>query len=333
MSLDKLILQTRERFPHYSHAAVEIVPLEKGGSDRRYYRIGFSAEYSLILVKYNPARKENERFVALANFLGGIGVNAPFIYFCDSEQGLIWMQDLGEEDLWHHRSESWPVRRRLYESTLEEVAGLHGTNLELVHQLNLQPGFDESLYRWEQNYCLENCFGRCFQREENELSRLRRHPVFLDMARQLASYPRVLVHRDFQSQNVIIWDDQVYLIDFQGMRPGLAQYDLASLLYDPYVQLTEKERDHLVRFYFQRAGAGWTYGEFYRVFLQCAIQRLMQALGAYGYLGLVGLKPDFLRHIRPAIASLAIVARKLDGLSFFADWLEQLPQKPSNSKS
>ena len=69
MSLERLIDQTRERFPHYHESKVEILPLEKGGSDRYYYRVRLSADHSLILVKYNPEKPENERFVAIANFL------------------------------------------------------------------------------------------------------------------------------------------------------------------------------------------------------------------------------------------------------------------------
>jgi aminoglycoside/choline kinase family phosphotransferase len=66
----------------------------------------------------------------------------------------------------------------------------------------------------------------------------RKHFAFVNLAKRLASYRRVLVHRDFQSQNIIVWNEQAYLIDFQGVRPGLPQYDLASLLFDPYVALT-----------------------------------------------------------------------------------------------
>ena len=163
MSLERLIDQTRERFPHYTESKVEILPLEKGGSDRRYYRVRFSTDHSLILVKYNPEKPENERFVAIANFLNGIGVNAPLIYYHDQDQALIWMQDLGEEDLWHHRNEPWAVRRCFYEATLDQAALLHSSELALAEKLHLQPEFDESLYRWEQNYCLENCLGLYFR--------------------------------------------------------------------------------------------------------------------------------------------------------------------------
>jgi phosphotransferase family enzyme len=57
-----------------------------------------------------------------------------------------------------------------------------------------------------------------------------KHSAFVNLAKRLASYRWVLVHRDFQSQNIIVWNEQAYLIDFQGVRPGLPQYDLASLL-------------------------------------------------------------------------------------------------------
>jgi N-acetylmuramate 1-kinase len=328
MSIERLIDQTRERFPHYNESKVEILPLEKGGSDRRYYRVRFSAEHSLILVKYNPEKSENERFVALANFLNGIGVHAPSIYHHDREQALIWMQDLGEEDLWHHRDEPWGVRRRFYEAALDEVALLHSSEPGLAENFHLHPEFDESLYLWEQNYCLENCLGLYFEVPAEELKRLREHPAFLGLAKRLASLRRVLIHRDFQSQNVIIWDEKAYLIDFQGLRPGLPQYDLASLLLDPYVSLSQQERAHLLKYYFDRNGHGWTFSEFQRVYLECGIQRLMQALGAYGVIGVLREKKEFLRHIRPAISTLIEVASLADDFSFFAQFLTGLPDRP-----
>jgi N-acetylmuramate 1-kinase len=328
MSLDLLLDQTRERFPHFSESKVEILPLEKGGSDRHYYRIRFSAEHSLILVKYNPEKPENERFVAVANFLNGIGVNAPLIYHHDQEQALIWMQDLGEEDLWHHRDEPWTVRRRFYEAALDQLALLHSSPVALGEKLHLQPGFDESLYLWEQSYCLENCLALYFQVPAGEIKRLQEHPAFRDLAKRLASYRRVLVHRDFQSQNVIIWGEQAYMIDFQGMRPGLPQYDLASVLLDPYVALGQQERAHLLRYYFERSNHDWQFAEFEKIYLDCGIQRLMQALGAYGVIGVLREKKEFLRHVLPAIKTLIEVASLSEDFSFFAEFLIVLPDRP-----
>ena len=333
MSVDLLLDQTRERFPHYNQAKVEILPLEKGGSDRRYYRVRFSGDYSLILVKYNLEKAENARFVGIANFLDGIGVNAPLIYFHDPDQGLIWMQDLGEEDLWQYREDSWPVRRRFYEATLEQVMVLHQTDISLGGSLGLQPAFDETLYRWEQNYCFDNFLRLVLRISESEVDALRNDRRFQDLAARLAAHPRVLIHRDFQSQNVILWDGEVYLIDFQGMRSGLAQYDLASILFDPYVALTGKERDLLLRYYFERNDQNLRFSEFERLFLECAIQRLMQALGAYGTIALIRGKPEFLRHIRPAIKNLIEVASLIGDFKFFAEFLDRLPEIPRSSNS
>jgi aminoglycoside/choline kinase family phosphotransferase len=328
MSLERLVDQTRERFPHFNESKVEILPLEKGGSDRRYYRVRFSADHSLILVKYNPDKPENERFVAIANFLNGIGVHAPSIYHHDRDQALIWMQDLGEEDLWHHRNEPWGVRRRFYEAALDQIALLHRSEPGLAEKFHLHPEFDESLYLWEQNYCLENCLGLYFQVPPAELKRLREHAAFGELARRLASFRRVLIHRDFQSQNILVWDEEAYLIDFQGLRPGLPQYDLASLLLDPYVSLAHQERTYLLEYYFDRNARGETFPEFEMVYLDCGIQRLMQALGAYGVIGILREKKEFLRHIQPAISTLIEVASRAEDFSFFAEFLTGLPDRP-----
>jgi pimeloyl-ACP methyl ester carboxylesterase len=150
-------------------------------------------------------------------------------------------------------------------------------------------------------------------------------PALKKIAHRLARFPRVLVHRDFQSQNLIVRDGEVYLIDFQGMRPGLAEYDLASLLYDPYVNLTNKERDELTASYKELNPD--LDAEFAEKLKLCAIQRLMQALGAYGYLGLVKGNAAFLTHIPGALYSLHQLVRQVEGLEPLQVLLETLQRE------
>jgi|ERR1700730_9601730 len=325
-TLDHWIDWTRNLFPQRAESRIEILPLEKGGGQRLYYRIRFDDAESVILVKYNPDSVENLRFVAIANFLQAIGVNAPHILHHDPERCLIWTEDLGDVDLWRHRKDPWEIRERQYQSALDQVSALHRADHLRGAELHLQQGFDEALYRWEQNYCFENCFGRCFGLPENELASLRGHPTFGKLAHDLASYPRVLIHRDFQSQNIILRNEQAYLIDFQGMRLGLPEYDLASVLYDPYVSLTDEERRTLMHYYWEHHHAGLSVEEFEQTYLKCALQRLMQALGAYGFISLVGKKPEFFRHIEPARKSLIAVASSIEEFRFFAGILTELPQ-------
>jgi hypothetical protein len=146
-----------------------------------------------------------------------------------------------------------------------------------------------------------------------------------EIAKHLAGLPRVLVHRDFQSQNIIIENGQANLIDFQGMRPGLAAYDLASLLYDPYVDLTESERAELITYYRDgRDKRGVTCSEDFDSKLRlCAMQRLMQALGAYGFLGLIKGNKNFLQYIPRAVRSLRDTVAKIERLEPLASFLAE----------
>jgi N-acetylmuramate 1-kinase len=320
-----LIDYTRQRFPQYRDSTFEIRALEREGSDRKYYRVRFGADSSLILAKYQKEKAENVRFVTVANFLQGIGVNAPLIYFHDDQEGLIWMQDLGNEDLWHHRTVAWPVRRILYQRTLDQVIRLHRTDPAVASNCAGLPEFDFALYRWEQEYGLQNCFQRCFEVSGDRVQALLARRELVELAEELAGHPRVLVHRDLQSQNIIITEDKPFLIDFQGMRPGLAAYDLASLLYDPYVDLTDAEREALLAYYIERSDSALDRGQFQDILLRCAIQRLLQAVGAYGVIGILRGKPEFLRHISPAVKRLRQIVSMIPSFKFFTDLLNELP--------
>jgi aminoglycoside/choline kinase family phosphotransferase len=321
---DSLLQQTRIRFPDLGQTEVKISAIEKGGSDRKFYRVQFSEEQTLVLVKYSKEHSENQRYVEIAEFLAVHEIHAPKIYYHDPTEGLIWLEDLGQRDLWSYRSASWGIRRPLYESALAEVAKLHRIpaqeSVEIRRDAPAQ--FDAELYRWEQHYFFEQCLGRHFGVAGENLRKLMQLPALEEIGERLAGFPRVLVHRDFQSQNVILRDAQAYMIDFQGMRPGLAEYDLASLLYDPYVCLTSKERAELASFY--RSAAGTKDPAFFEKLRLCAMQRLMQALGAYGYLGWVRGNKTFLEHIPAALGSLGEVLTEVGGLEPLRNEVERL---------
>ena len=116
---------------------------------------------------------------------------------------------------------------------------------------------------------------------------------------------------------------QAHLIDFQGMRPGLAEYDLASLLFDPYVNFSRAECEELLTDYeAQRAAAGQPVATDSRsTFRRCGIQRLMQALGAYGFLGLVKGNKTFLEHIPAAMNSLRELVAEIPDLEKLSEAL------------
>lgn len=287
-------------------------PIEKGGSSRCFFRVGSGNGHSTILVRDLGEKEENRHYAALAGFLSSHGVPVPKVLAASQDEGLLWLEDLGEQDLWSMRNEPWDVRRPHYESVLRGILLLHRIPCgeEDVKGLHLQLAFDGKLYRWEQQYFVDHCLGEIFGIPEPVRSSLLESEPMRRLAGNLAALPRQLVHRDFQSQNIILRDGRAAFIDFQGMRPGLAQYDLASLLCDPYVEISAGERSHLLDYYKSILGEGRGRGGaeagdgFDRVFWQCAAQRLMQALGAYGFLSIHRGKTAFRAHVAPALIRL-----------------------------
>src|SRR5438876_12344076 len=123
-----LLRQTRMHFPSLDVDQIKIRPIEKGGSDRKFYRIrcgADSAAAGLVLVKYNLEREENRHYVQIAQFLDRQRIRVPKIYFHDPAEGLIWFEDLGERDLHSYQHESWLVRRPFCESTPDPIGTLH----------------------------------------------------------------------------------------------------------------------------------------------------------------------------------------------------------------
>jgi len=226
------------------------------------------------------------------------------------------MEDLGNTDLWSHRNTLWETRRALYQKTLAIVYRLHSfpeKDFPSAH-VRLMEGFGPDLYRWERDY-FTNHFVRDVCRIELEPSFERKLEAELSsLAERLAGTKRCLVHRDLQSQNVMIREGEPYLIDFQGMRFGSPFYDLGSLLCDPYIEFSDDQRMDLLLYYNGLSKQNSTWEDFQKMFWEASAQRLMQALGAYGFLGLKkGLKA-YLEHIPTGLRNLHGVASQVASL-------------------
>src|SRR6266513_3028963 len=100
MRTDFLLRRTRMHFPLLDVTDVKIRPIDKGGSDRKFYLIRCSTNQTLILVKYNLERDENRHYVEIAKFLELHGIRVPKIYFHDEAEGVIWIEDLAGQDFY-----------------------------------------------------------------------------------------------------------------------------------------------------------------------------------------------------------------------------------------
>jgi aminoglycoside/choline kinase family phosphotransferase len=314
---EALLILTRQRFPAMQDCACEVEPILKGGSDRHYYRFRWAdaGQPPMILMIYTLARRDNPKFVPATRRLSALGVRVPAILGVDEQRLFVWLEDLGQDDLHAHRDDPWDQRRPLYQAALREAAKIHAVaagQLAPEEVTAMEPEFDEDLYAWEQNYFLEHFVRGHLGRETAGADHAAAHAALASLRRCLAERPRCLVHRDFQSQNILLRDNAAWLVDYQGLRPGLAEYDLASLLFDPYVTLSRNERDQLLEFYASLRGL--PLDELRVVVLQCAAQRLMQALGAYANLSRNQGKPHFEQHIPAGVRNLAVVCAELPEL-------------------
>lgn len=306
----------------------QMLPIKKGGSDRSFFRVLLPDQASFIFMHYGTDVDENSYWLDINFFLKDIGVCVPQIIAQDTRLHFILLEDLGDIDLWSQINKSWEERREYYFQVLRQIHKLHTFDLDLLPAgLPLAESYSEKLYCWEHDYFRENfveavcgldlpaSYIKDLDHELNEL------------IGRLQKIKPSLIHRDFQSQNIMLKKGQPVLIDFQGMRQGCLFYDLGSLIYDPYVVFTNAERDELILFYFNLLKPSYSYGEFVNNFREASTQRLMQALGAYGFLGLKKKKTDFLKHIDNGIKNLSQAASLAKTLPVLSDLTERCIEK------
>lgn len=306
----------------------KMLPIKKGGSDRSFFRVLLPDKTSFIFMHYGVDVEENSYWVDINNFLSGIGVCVPQIIALDTRLHFILLEDLGDIDLWSQRNQPWETRRQYYFQVLRQIHKLHTFDLHRIPAgLPLAENYGERLYRWEHDYFRENFV--------EAVCRLELPPTFIrdlekelnELTGRLQKMEPALIHRDFQSQNIMLKNNRPALIDFQGMRKGCLFYDLGSLIYDPYVIFTDDERNELILFYFDMMKPTCSYEEFVNNFREASVQRLMQALGAYGFLGLKKKKTDFLKHIDNGIKNLQQVVYLAKTLPVLKDLADQCIQR------
>jgi aminoglycoside/choline kinase family phosphotransferase len=316
MTREELIRFARDSLGLGERVETELVSLEGRGSSRTYYRFRWCAGDSAILIHYDTERIENAYFADIALYLAENRIPVPPIIRHDADSCLILMKDLGDSDLWHYRNEPWEVRRRLYDETLRIVHRLHSIRQARFPsaRVRLMEPFGPELYRWEREYFQNNFV--------DNLCALKLEPAVADrleaelagLAERLSSGEQNLIHRDLQSQNVMIYEDGPVLIDFQGMRFGTRFYDLGSILCDPYVGFSASERMELLSFYYDLEDRELEWDGFLSAFWEASAQRLIQALGAYGFLGITkGLK-SYLVHVPAGIHNLRMAAENAASL-------------------
>lgn len=287
------------KLAEFGFAAQTFAPINKGASTRKFLRFTDAEGNRLVACFYGSQKREDALYANLARFLCANGIDVCDIVKSCGRRRIIVMTDGGENDLLSLAKQSPYNAAPFYGRAIENLRRLHTAATESYFKkpFELSQPFDEALYDWEQNYfkqeCLISKFGIAPTPElDAELAEIKR---------VLLREKPVLLHRDFQSQNIMAELGKIKIIDFQGMRLGCALYDVASLLFDPYVDLPDEIIQDCLRLYFRATPTP----EQLRLFYTAACERLMQALGAYGFLSIKKGKTEYAQYFDSAIKKLS----------------------------
>ncbi len=290
--------------PLVRDAGLDAAPPERlapAGSDRGFWRLD-----GRVLVKSRPDDPDAPRFPEVCRVLHAEDLGAPEVYADDPADAAVLLEDLGDDTL-HRLAHAEPRRRpELYRLALDALVALQtrGTAAWAEHPDLAERRFDAATVRWEHDY-----FRTRFLSGEAGLSDADLAGLDADLALVgdvVLSQPWVLMHRDFQSQNILIRDGRARLVDVQGARRGPWAYDPMSLLRDAYVELDDALRDELAEYYLSElaAAGGPAPADPGRDLAAAGLQRVMQALGAFGFLARVKSKTAYRDHVPVALRHL-----------------------------
>ena len=273
MAADTLLTATRAHLDLHPTHQVIIEPIQTGASGRTILRMKPEGHPTFIGVHYTKERADNEFFLPIAHFLKDAGLNVPAVLYDNRGKNLALVEDLGDTDFLSLKDAPFADREPYYRSVFEQLDKL--LYQKVPADLEMMPPFTEETYKWEQDYFIEKFVELHLGKDGDEL---REDPILASLRKRLGGAHRHLVHRDLQSQNILLHEGKAWLIDFQGMRLGHQEYDLASLIYDPYLDHSADDRERLLGLWEDITEERPVEA----LLCDCAVQRLMQALGAYG---------------------------------------------------
>lgn len=305
------------------------------GSGRVYWRIGQAPTSHILLVSHDQD-VDYDRFLRVSAHLRAAGLKVPALHGSDDEARQVVLEDLGSELLlarMHAAGFPGDGDLQKLESDYAAVVDALGTWQKVgTASMALCPSltdrvFDREALLWETGYFAHRCVQDAYGLPPERVADPALQKELSDLADRVAAHDLVLMHRDFQSQNLMWREDGPWFIDYQGARAGSRWYDLASLLWDPYVQMPMNNRFRMFLRHC-RANAVPDGPLAWEQLQDAALQRVMQALGAYGFLsGTKGL-PWFRQFLAPAarilrqtveerggMPALLKLARELEGMA------------------
>ncbi len=297
---------------HFNEKVEHVEMLPGSGSYREYCRLTSSKR--TVIGAFNADVKENTAFLTFTSHFKKYGLPVPEIYAVSSDLKKYLQTDLGDTTLFDFLS---TVREK--EGFSENIVAEYKKVLKILPKIQITAGktldysvcypraaFDKQSMMWDLNY-FKYYFLKLAKIHFDEQALEDDFQAFSDYL--LSADSDYFMYRDFQSRNVMLVNEQVWFIDYQGGRRGALQYDLASLLYDGKADIPNSIRQQLFDAYLEELQKYIPVNEqeFRGFFTGFVLIRIMQAMGAYGFRGFYEKKEHFLKSIPFALKNLGYI--------------------------
>lgn len=311
-------------------------PASADASFRRYFRIEFSdqsAPKTLIVMDAPPEHEDCISFLYVANILSAANVHVPKILAKDLIQGFLLLSDLGNTTYLESIGANSLVAGDLYDDAIDALIRIQ--SVSCTEEL---PDYDESLLFKELNlfpdwYLAKHLKVTLDTGQKEELNN-----CFTKIINNNLAQPRVYVHRDFHSRNLMVTSPNPGIIDFQDAVYGPITYDLVSLFKDAYIYWDEEKiLDWVIRYWEKARKIGLpvagNFSDFYRDFEWMGVQRHIKILGIFSRLCYRDGKNNYLGDMPVVISYLKKTCDRYRELNFLLELLDELKSKEQKKET
>ena len=269
----------RARFPD---APFALAPASEDASFRRYLRVTLQDGRCFIAMDAPPDKEDCRPFLHVAALFAAAGVHVPKVHAQDPGQGFLLLEDLGNATYLDRLSAA--TARELYAAATDALV-----RIQLASRANVLPEYGRALLERELLLFPDWYLARERRIEATPEDRRALQASFDAILANNLAQPRVFVHRDYHSRNLMVCEPLPGILDFQDAVFGPISYDLVSLFRDAYIAWDEEQvLDWVVRYWEKARNAGLPvsadFGEFYRDFEWMGVQRQIKVAGIFARL-------------------------------------------------
>lgn len=323
-----LLQQLSQIYRHsFQREHISIDGLTGDAGFRQYFRVTVPGGTTVIAVNAPPNLSNNLGFVSISNELSHHRVNVPKVLSFDEQQGFMLLDDLGDRQFYDVLGQENLVA--WYKKAIDELVKISGINCSMCH-VEL-PEYDDQFVLTELTIFVEWLVEKYLSISLTQIERQNLSDCFSVLTRNVAQQPKVFMHRDYHSRNLMVVNGDLAVIDFQDAVHGALTYDIVSLLRDCYKKLDKQLVDELLDYYFSQLRSHDTtshlVGDIERVNLQrwfdlMGMQRHIKASGIFARLALRDNKFGYLKDIPLTLDYIVEVSAHYSELSWIGGFVE-----------